>query len=127
MAATTFEAASGTFEIPTIDISPYRLHPSSQAAQEVVQKVKQACTTVGFLQIVGHGVPRKLQDAALEGQAAFFALPLEEKRKLDRTLPGSCGKGYEVMGTQEQKRGLGGDTKEVCQENDPIQMAAKWL
>ena len=99
--------------IPTIDIEPYLQDSSSPAALEIVEAVRAACTTVGFLQIVGHGISRDLQDKVFSGAREFFALPLEEKRKLDRTLPGSCGMGYEVMGTQEQNRGEGGDTKEV--------------
>lgn len=100
--------------IPTIDISPFLSDPTSAKAQKVVQELRTACTTFGFLQVVGHGVPKSLQEELLRGAAAFFALPLEEKRKIDRAHPGACGKGFEVIGTQEQQKGLGGDYKEVC-------------
>lgn len=100
-------------EIPTIDISPFREDPSSGAAGLVVKDVREACTTFGFLQIVGHGIGPELQDAVIQGAAEFFKLPAEEKHKLDRFLPGSCGRGYEVMRTQQQQKGLGGDFKEV--------------
>jgi isopenicillin N synthase-like dioxygenase len=99
--------------IPTIDISPFLSDPTSGDAHKVVEEVRAACTTFGFLQVVGHGVSRSLQEELFRGAAAFFALPLEEKRKVDRAHPGACGKGFEVIGTQEQQKGLGGDYKEV--------------
>jgi len=113
MTTTLAETRTVPFEAPTIDISPYRSNTTSEAAHKVVDAVKAACTDVGFFQIVGHGVPRNIQDDAFKAAAAFFALPQEEKMKLDKTKPGAAGKGYEIMGTQEQERGLGGDTKEV--------------
>ena len=103
-----------TMEIPTVDISSFREDPTSEASRAVVKEVREACTTYGFLQIVGHGIEPELQDAVIQGCAEFFNLPIEEKRKIDRFLPGSCGRGYEVMRTQQQQKGLGGDFKEVC-------------
>lgn len=99
--------------ISTIDISAFLSDPNSAGAQSVIEQVRTACTTFGFLQIVGHGVPKTVQDELFKGAAAFFALPLEEKRKVDRAQPGACGKGFEVIGTQEQQKGMGGDYKEV--------------
>ena len=95
--------------IPTIDISSYRDKPDSDEARRVIEQVKHACTTYGFLQIVGHGVPRDIQEDVLKGAAAFFALPMEEKKKLERAR----GKGYEAFKSQEQAQGIGGDLKEV--------------
>lgn len=36
----------------------------------------------GFFYIVNHGVPRDLLDEMFRVNKAFFALPLEEKRKI---------------------------------------------
>lgn len=105
----------GTTTIPTIDISPFQQDPNSDAAKKVVEQVRAACTSLGFLQIVGHGVSPELQQEVLNGAAAFFKLPLEEKKKVDRAVPNAGGRGYEVMGSQEQKRGMGGDLKEVSE------------
>jgi isopenicillin N synthase-like dioxygenase len=93
-----------TFTIPTVDISPY--WATSTAALKVVQVARTAFTTFGFLQIVRHGVSRGLQDNVLRGVAAFFALPEEQKLKLDRRMPGSYGRGYKAWGQS-------GDIKEV--------------
>ncbi|KAJ5624600.1 Clavaminate synthase-like protein [Penicillium lagena] len=101
-----------TLAIPTIDISPFRKDPSSAEAQKVIEGVRAACTTYGFFQIVGHGVSRQAQEDVLRGAASFFELPLETKQTVDRSQPGSCGRGYELMHSQEQTRGEGGDFKE---------------
>jgi len=109
-------SSSSPFTIPTIDISPYLLSPTSPASAALIASIRTACTSTGFFQITGHGIPRELQDRVLAGAAAFFALPLAEKLKLDReTLPGPSNRGYERMGSQT----LGedqevGDFKEVC-------------
>jgi isopenicillin N synthase-like dioxygenase len=102
--------------IPTIDISPYLSDPNSSEAARIVSEVQKACTTCGFFQITGHGIPQQVQRAAIDAAKAFFALPLEEKKKLDRaTLPGANGRGYELLKGQEQmsSKGKAADSKEV--------------
>jgi isopenicillin N synthase-like dioxygenase len=60
-------------EIPTIDLS--------RGAAAVADEVRRACEDVGFMTVVGHGVP----DAAIADVAAaarsFFDLPREEKER----------------------------------------------
>lgn len=49
------------------------------------------------------------------GSKAFFELPAEEKKKLDkRVVGGPANKGYEVIGTQSLEEAAGADLKEVC-------------
>ncbi|CBI32489.3 jasmonate-induced oxygenase 2 [Vitis vinifera] len=63
--------------IPLIDLS-------SANASNHVSQIADACKNWGFFQVINHGVPsesrRKIEDAARK----FFALPLEEKRKVSR-------------------------------------------
>jgi isopenicillin N synthase-like dioxygenase len=100
--------------IPTIDISPYLADANTEAAAAVVQAVRQAAMNSGFFQITGHQIPYRIQAEAFEGAKKLFELPLEEKRKLDRqTVPGACMRGYELLKSQEQEQGKGGDIKEV--------------
>jgi isopenicillin N synthase-like dioxygenase len=69
-------------EIPTIDLS--------RGAAAVAGEVRHACESVGFLTVVGHGVP----DAAIADVAAaarsFFDLPHDEKERFARpaAIPG---------------------------------------
>ncbi|MFT3661797.1 MAG: 2-oxoglutarate and iron-dependent oxygenase domain-containing protein [Gordonia sp. (in: high G+C Gram-positive bacteria)] len=76
------------FSIPTIDIGPYLTPGASAATDEdcaaAARAIDEACRTVGFMQIVGHG----LSDDAIAGLAGaideFFGLPPETKSQYRR-------------------------------------------
>jgi isopenicillin N synthase-like dioxygenase len=69
--------------IPDIDISPYLDSASSEEArQEVIHQVKSACSTYGFLQVKGHGVPIDTQRRMLQCCKVLFDLPTEQKQAL---------------------------------------------
>jgi isopenicillin N synthase-like dioxygenase len=96
-----------SFSIPTIDISPYLLSPSSPEALKVISDVRAACTGTGFFQLIGHGISPSLQSQVFKGSEKLFALPMEEKMKLDRSHSvGASNRGYELIGGQ----GLQADT-----------------
>jgi isopenicillin N synthase-like dioxygenase len=102
------------FHIPTIDIKPYILNPSSHEAAKVIAEVRNACKTAGFFQLIGHGIPRDLQDSVFRSSAAFFALPMEEKARLLRDRNGGAlNGGYEVLGSQGSENGKLADLSEV--------------
>ncbi|MFN3340756.1 MAG: isopenicillin N synthase family dioxygenase, partial [Dietzia sp.] len=72
------------FRVPVVDLTPYtagddpaRDDPAARA--RVAREIDAACSSIGFMQIVGHGI----DDAVIEGLAAaiddFFALPPETK------------------------------------------------
>ncbi|OTA82246.1 hypothetical protein M434DRAFT_379605 [Hypoxylon sp. CO27-5] len=98
------------FVIPTIDISPYLKDPSSAESARVVEEVHQACVTSGFFQIVNHSVSKELRDGVIKAAETFFALPLEEKKKL--RLPVLKNRGYELIGSQVLQDGSLPDLKE---------------
>ena len=52
----------------------------------IVERLVEAHTTLGFSQIVGHGVPRVVTEALFEVSRGFHSLPIERKRSvaLDR-------------------------------------------
>lgn len=70
-------------QIPTIDVSPY-LDPASKARIKaaVIEEVKSACSTYGFLQVKGHGVPIETQRNMLQCCKSLFDLPIEQKESL---------------------------------------------
>jgi isopenicillin N synthase-like dioxygenase len=105
---------TSSFRVPTIDIAPYIAGPTSVEALKVVAQVREACMTSGFFELVGHGIPRRLQDKIFQAAEALFSLPYEEKKKMDRTvLKGPHNRGYELMGTQVLQKDAGADQKEV--------------
>ena len=105
-------AAAANFQVPTIDIAPFLADPNCPAAESIISQVRSACVSTGFFQITGHGIPRKLQKSVFDAAAAFFALPFDEKKKLDAST--TIGhRGYDVLGTQSYEAGVLPDLKEV--------------
>ncbi|MFS0793765.1 isopenicillin N synthase family dioxygenase [Microbacterium sp. 1P10AE] len=102
------------FHVPTIDISPW-VAPGPEAARAaVVAAVDHACRTVGFMQIVGHGIPNVVVDDLEAGIDEFFALPLEAKKQYVR--PSSENRGYTPPKSESLSYSLGVDP--VTRMND---------
>lgn len=64
--------------VPIIDISPAA--DGADGLAEVGRAVDEACRTIGFFVIVGHGVPEEVSDAVWSAAREFFDLPLALKR-----------------------------------------------
>ena len=101
--------------IPTIDIGPW-LDPntSQEAKRDVVARIQDACSTYGFFNLVGHGVPVEKQVMIRKAAKLFFDLPLEKKMgvSVDKSM-GKSFRGYEPSLIQTHQEGLLPDTKEV--------------
>ncbi|KAK6072986.1 2OG-Fe(II) oxygenase superfamily protein [Seiridium cupressi] len=96
--------SKSSFYLPLVDITPFLEDPRSPAAQQVIDDVRRACQSTGFFQIKGHGISPKLHKAVFEASAKFFALPGEEKMKLDaQRMVGF--RGYNAMATQSYESG----------------------
>ncbi len=82
--------------VPTIDLSPY-LEGTPEGKAKVAAEVGRACADIGFLSIVGHGVPDDLIEQCYAESRAFFDLPLAEKMACDRPQP-DWVRGYSMVG-----------------------------
>lgn len=102
------------FDVPTIDISPWAGPGPDHARAAVVAAVDHACRTVGFMQIVGHGIPNVVVDDLEAGIDEFFALPLEVKKQYVR--PAGENRGYTPPKSESLSYSLGVDP--VTRMND---------
>lgn len=84
-------------EIPTIDIAGYMADDKSTIAR-IARELREVTETIGFFYLKGHGVPQSLIDRMFAEGKRFFALPLEEKRKIPRV----DNTGYVEMRDPEQ-------------------------
>lgn len=81
--------------VPMIDVSPF-LTGDAAAKQQVARQIGDACREIGFLTIVGHGVPESLIQATYDTARAFFDLPEAEKNKVERPAPDQV-RGYSPL------------------------------
>jgi isopenicillin N synthase-like dioxygenase len=84
--------------IPTIDLDG----PAAAA-------IGRACESVGFFQIVGHGVDQRVIDEAWVAARSFFDLPLADRMAAAQAGP-DAAYGYLPMEAEALQRSLTGDT-----------------
>lgn len=80
------------FTVPVIDISPYVRGGGAQQRAAVAAATDAACRSVGFMQIVGHGVPADAVAGLASALDDLFGLPLETKQRWTR--PAHENRGY---------------------------------
>src|SRR6266568_6107205 len=90
-------------QIPVVDLSPARAG-DLLARLAVAREIDRICTEIGFFTITGHGVPIDVMDALRATAHAFFALPLEEKRKAIHPVP-ATPRGYRALGLEALAHG----------------------
>jgi isopenicillin N synthase-like dioxygenase len=78
--------------VPVIDLSPY-FNGNTAERKQVARTIDDACRSIGFLIISGHGVPESLTEDAQNVSRAFFDLPFDVKSEIFRKAPGSF-RGY---------------------------------
>lgn len=77
--------------VPIIDVSGDPL--------AVGRQLDEVCAEIGFFQIVGHGVDRRVADDAWDVATEFFDLPLADKRAVAAPYPGYA---YGYYGLEEE-------------------------
>jgi isopenicillin N synthase-like dioxygenase len=90
--------------LPIIDISAF-LDPSSsqESRRTTAVAINAACVNYGFFYLTGHGIPVSTLDEIISLARKFFALPLEEKNKIQRfdaggPEGGDSARGYQGLG-----------------------------
>ncbi|WP_134765334.1 2-oxoglutarate and iron-dependent oxygenase domain-containing protein [Nocardioides sp. 1609] len=94
-----------TFTVPAVDLAPYVGDGTPDQRAAAAAAFDDAARTVGFVQIVGHGIPAEVTDAFAEAMNGFFDLPLEVK-KTYRTPP-EVNRGYAPPKTESLSLSLG--------------------
>ncbi|MGP8296888.1 isopenicillin N synthase family dioxygenase [Streptomyces inhibens] len=98
-------AVDGVLEVPVIDISDWKTGAEGDRAA-IATAVDEAASTVGFMQIRGHGIPDSTVHAFADALDMFFALPLEEKKQLRSPSP-DINRGYTPPRTEKLSLSLG--------------------
>jgi isopenicillin N synthase-like dioxygenase len=93
------------FAVPVVDISPYVRAGSAEERAAVAAAMDAACRTVGFVQVVGHGVPEAAAAGLATAMDDFFEQPLEAKQAW-RTPP-EVNRGYSAPRSESLSLSLG--------------------
>ncbi len=93
------------FHVPQIDISPYVNDGSAEDKAAVAAAVDTACREVGFIQIIGHGIPTDVSAGLASAMDDFFGMDLDAKKQY-RTPP-SVNRGYAPPKTESLSLSLG--------------------
>ncbi|WP_436533459.1 isopenicillin N synthase family dioxygenase [Actinoplanes sp. HUAS TT8] len=105
---------SSAFLVPTVDISAWVTDGSPEARAQVARELDHACRTVGFIQIVGHGVPESVMGGLADAMDGFFGQTLEAKKTYVR--PAAENRGYSPPKSESLSYSLGVDP--VTRMND---------
>ncbi|GAA0251343.1 isopenicillin N synthase family dioxygenase [Cryptosporangium japonicum] len=95
------------FRVPAVDIGPYvepeQFTDADRAA--VARAMDEACSTVGFVQVLGHGVPPSVIAGLADAADAFFGLDPDAKRAYQ--LPPDVNRGYTPPKSESLSLSLG--------------------
>ncbi|MEO5898718.1 MAG: 2-oxoglutarate and iron-dependent oxygenase domain-containing protein [Ilumatobacteraceae bacterium] len=97
--------AGSTGIVPTIDLSGWACG-SADARKAIAGAVDAACRSVGFMRIVGHGIPQPAIDGLASAIDDFFAMPSASKRALLPPRP-SINRGYTAPRSERLSSSLG--------------------
>jgi isopenicillin N synthase-like dioxygenase len=98
--------------LPLIDLSPIVTGSALAAQQAVGREIRDACVNIGFFYLSGHGIPTQELDQLIDWGHRFWALPLEERLKLQKA-PESRGLGFVPSGGTAPGADTAVDTREV--------------
>lgn len=101
--------------VPVIDISTF-INGGPEDKRRVADEIRRACEEIGFFMISGHGVPEADFDEARRLAFEFFALPMEQKRRIERPAS-KISRGYTWVGDRGLAYSLGDKTAPDLQES----------
>ncbi len=91
--------------VPVIDIAPF--FSGNESSKHIIgRQVDTALRTIGFMTIVGHGVPGALIQRARSTALEFFNSSLAEKMQIAR-MPAQPSRGYSWVGNRSLAYSLG--------------------
>jgi isopenicillin N synthase-like dioxygenase len=81
-----------TFHVPAVDITAWVAGGTDEEKAAVTAAIDTACREVGFIQILGHGIPVTITDGLASAMDDFFAQELETKKL--SIAPKGTNRGY---------------------------------
>ena len=99
--------------VPIIDMAPAT---GADGAAAVAARIREACETVGFFMIAGHGVPEATIEACRHAARGFFDQPLDRRMAVAMPYAG-YPYGYAPMLSEALSQSLGEETPADLKES----------
>ena len=93
------------FHVPAVDITAWVAGGTDEEKAAVAVEIDTACREVGFIQILGHGIPTEVTDGLASAMDDFFALDLDAKRRF--IAPKGTNRGYSPPKAESLSLSLG--------------------
>jgi len=93
------------FHVPAVDISSWVTNGSVEEKEAAARAIDAACREVGFIQILGHGIPTRVTDGLASAMDDFFGLELDAKRQW--IAPKGTNRGYSPPKAESLSLSLG--------------------
>jgi isopenicillin N synthase-like dioxygenase len=93
------------FRVPVVDLTSYVMDGTPEERAATAAVLDEAARTVGFIQVLGHGVPTDVTDAFATALDSFFDQPLEAK--LAYRTPAEVNRGYSPPKSESLSLSLG--------------------
>ena len=74
--------------VPLLNISPF-VEGSETGKQDVARRIAEACESIGFFAISGHGVATETIEVLRRVSHDFFSRPVEEKLRAEHPVTGT--------------------------------------
>ena len=100
--------------VPLIDLSPF-IEGSDSGKQKVARAIAEACESIGFFAIEGHGVAVETIEAFRRVSHDFFSRPLNEKLRAEHPVAGTP-RGYRALAGEALGRAGGGEAEPDLKE-----------
>ncbi len=100
--------------VPLLDISPF-VEGTESGRQKVARAIAEACESIGFFAITGHGVAPETIAALRRLSHDFFARPVAEKLRAEHPVAGTP-RGYRALAGEALGRAGGGDAEPDLKE-----------
>lgn len=93
------------FHVPAVDITAWVKSGTPDEKAAVSAAIDEACREVGFIQILGHGIPDSIIDGLAGAMDDFFAEDLESKKEY--VTPKGINRGYSPPKAESLSLSLG--------------------
>lgn len=91
------------FSVPVVDISSYLRQSTVEERKSTAKAIDEACRSIGFFQIINHGIPADVEKGLIDAVDSFFLQDMDIKMK----VYSDTNRGYSPPNSENTSLSLG--------------------